>query len=93
MIPKIRHVLEYIEYIRPGSEYIRPGRVFFWDCDGAIDHDDTMRSLRLMGEEVAPTVHELAQELELPGSFDVGTATGKPITQDPAATAGASGDD
>jgi hypothetical protein len=86
VIPKIRHVLEYIEYIRPGS-------AFFWDCDGAIDHDDAMRSLRLMGEEVAPTVHEIAQELELPGSFEVGTATGKPIEQDPAAAAGASGDD
>ena len=83
MIPKIRHALQYI----------RPGSVFFWDGDGAVDHDDAMRSLRLMGEEVAPTVHEIAQELELPGSFDVGTATGTPIEQDPAATAGASGDD
>ena len=83
MIPKIRHVLEYI----------RPGSVFFWDGDGAMDHDDAMRSLRLMGEEVIPAVDEIAKELELPGSFEVDTATGKPIEQDPAATAGAAGDD
>jgi len=50
-------------------EYIRSGSVFFWDGDGA------MRSLRLMGKEVIPAVHEIAKELELPGSFEVGTAT------------------
>ena len=65
MIPKIRHVLEYI----------RSGSVFFWDGDGAMDHDDAMRSFRLMGKEVIPAVHEIAKELELPGSFEVGTAT------------------
>ena len=83
MIPNIRHVLEYIrtgsKYIRPGSVYIRPGSVFFWDGDGAMDHDDAMRSLRLMGEEVIPAVHKIAKELELPGSFEVDTATGKPM--------------
>ena len=49
--------------------------MFFWDGDGAMDHDDAMRSLRLMGKEVIPAVHEIAKELELPGSFEVGTAT------------------
>ena len=42
VIPKIRHVLEYL----------RPGSVCFWDGDGAMTHEDQMRSLRLMGEEV-----------------------------------------
>ena len=41
VIPKIREVLEYL----------RPGSVFFWDGDGAMTHEDQMRSLRLMGEE------------------------------------------
>ena len=68
MIPKIRHVLEYL----------RPGSVFFWDGDGAMSHDDAMRSLRLMGEEVIPAVKEIAKELELPSSFEVNPATGKP---------------
>ena len=49
--------------------------MFFWDGDGAMDHDDAMRSLRLMGKEVISAVHEIGKELELPGSFEVGTAT------------------
>ena len=69
VIPKIRHVLEYL----------RPGSVFFWDGDGAMTHDDAMRSLRLMGEEVIPAVKEIAKELELPSSFEVDPATGKPL--------------
>ena len=73
MIPKIRHVLEYI----------RPGSVFFWDGGGAMTHDDAMRSLRLMGEEVIPAVREIADDLELPGSFEVDTATGKPYEENP----------
>ena len=67
VIPKIRHVLEYL----------RPGSVFFWDGDGAMDHDDAMRSLRLMGQEVLPAVREMAEELELAGPFEVDPATGK----------------
>ena len=67
VIPKIRHVLEYL----------RPGSIFFWDGDGAMTHDDAMRSLRLMGEEVIPAVKEIAQELELPSSFEINPATGK----------------
>ena len=68
VIPKIRHVLEYL----------RPGSVFFWDGDGAMTHEDSMRSLRLMGEEVIPAVKEIAKELELPSSFEVNPATGQP---------------
>ena len=37
VVPKIRHVLETL----------RPGSVFFWDGDGAMTHEDQMRSLRL----------------------------------------------
>ena len=44
VIPKIRHVLETL----------RPGTIFFWDGDGAMTHDDSMRSLRLMGSDVIP---------------------------------------
>jgi hypothetical protein len=51
--------------------------VFFWDGDGAMTHDDQMRSLRLMGEEVLPAVREIADELELPSSFEVDPKTGK----------------
>ena len=74
VLPKIRHVLEYL----------RPGSVFFWDGDGAMTHDDQMRSLRLMGEEVLPAVREMAKELELNSPFEVDPATGKPIEATPA---------
>ncbi|MCH8109447.1 MAG: LLM class flavin-dependent oxidoreductase [Chloroflexi bacterium] len=71
VLPKIRHVLEYL----------RPGSIFFWDGDGAMTHDDQMRSLRLMGEEVIPAVREMGKELGLFSSFEVDTATGKPIVE------------
>ena len=35
-------------------------------------HEDTMRSLRLMGEEVLPAVREMGEELGLTGPFDLG---------------------
>ena len=69
VIPKVRHVLEYL----------RPGSIFFWDGDGAMSHDDSMRSLRLMGEEVIPAVREMSKELDLPGPFEVSPSTGKPV--------------
>ena len=59
-------------------EYLRPGSIFFWDGDGAMNHDDAMRSLRLMGQEVIPAVKEIADELDLPGPFEVDPATGQP---------------
>ena len=73
VIPKIREVLEYV----------RPGSIFFWDGDGAMTHDDAMRSLRLMGEEVLPAVREIAKELDLPGPFEVDPATNKPMEPTP----------
>jgi alkanesulfonate monooxygenase SsuD/methylene tetrahydromethanopterin reductase-like flavin-dependent oxidoreductase (luciferase family) len=72
VMPKIRHVLEYI----------RPGSIFFWDGDGAMTHDDSMRSLRLFGEEVIPAVRELGKSLDLQSPFEVDTQTGK--TYEPA---------
>ena len=73
ILPKIRHVLEYL----------RPGSVFFWDGDGSMTHDDAMRSLRLMGEEVLPAVREIAEELGLKSPFEIDTRTGEPIDQLP----------
>jgi alkanesulfonate monooxygenase SsuD/methylene tetrahydromethanopterin reductase-like flavin-dependent oxidoreductase (luciferase family) len=66
IIPKIRHVLEAL----------RPGQIFFWDGDGAMDHDDQVRSLRLHGEEVIPAVREMGKELGLVGAFEANDGTG-----------------
>ncbi len=69
VLPKIRHVLETL----------RPGIVIFWDGDGAMTHEEQMRSLRLMKEEVIPAVREMAAELDLPGPTEVDPATGQKI--------------
>jgi len=45
----------------------------------------------LMGEEVIPAVKEIAKDLELPSSFEVDTATGKPFPKTPASTASTNG--
>ena len=74
VLPKIRHVLEYV----------RPGSIFFWDGDGAMTHEDSMRSLRLMGQEVIPAVREMGKELELFGPFEVDPVTGKRLEANPA---------
>ena len=39
--------------------------ITLWDGDGAMTHEDTMRSLRLMGSEVLPAAREMAKELGL----------------------------
>ncbi|MCY4390895.1 MAG: LLM class flavin-dependent oxidoreductase [Chloroflexi bacterium] len=78
VIPKIRHVLEYL----------RPGSIFFWDGDGAMDHDDAMRSLRLMGEEIIPATREMAKEFDLKGPFEMDTKTNEPIEEGEAIPAG-----
>jgi alkanesulfonate monooxygenase SsuD/methylene tetrahydromethanopterin reductase-like flavin-dependent oxidoreductase (luciferase family) len=70
VIPKIRHVLEYL----------RPGNIFFWDGDGDMSHDDSMRSLRLMGEHVLPAVREMGKELGLKSAFEVDPYTGHELT-------------
>ena len=77
VLPKIRQVLEYL----------RPGSIFFWDGDGAMTHDDQMRSLRLMGEEVLPAVREMGKELELFSPYEVDPATGQPVEEPAAAGA------
>jgi alkanesulfonate monooxygenase SsuD/methylene tetrahydromethanopterin reductase-like flavin-dependent oxidoreductase (luciferase family) len=66
VIPKVRRVLETL----------RPGQVFFWDGDGAMDHDDQVRSLRLHGEEVIPATREIGKELGLLSAFEVNDGTG-----------------
>ena len=75
VIPKIRHVLETL----------RPGQIFFWDGDGAMSHEDAMRSLKLMGSEIIPAVREMGRELDLPDSFEINPQTNERVVDVPAA--------
>ena len=69
VLPRIRHILEYL----------RPGSIFFWDGDGSMTHEDQMRSLKLMGQEVLPAVREMGKELGLHSPFEVDPLTNRPI--------------
>lgn len=77
-----------LKELRVALETLRPGIVMMWDGDGAMTHDDSMRSLRLMGEEVLPTLREWAKELGLPGPFEVDPGSGEQLSEPAAELAG-----
>ena len=52
-----------------------------------MSHEDAMRSLKLMGEEIIPAVREMGRELELPDAFEIDPATNQPLTPTPATAA------
>ncbi len=62
---------ECVAQIRRIMEYLRPGIIIFRTGDGAMKHEDQMRTLKLMGEEVMPAMRDIAKELDLPGPYDV----------------------
>jgi alkanesulfonate monooxygenase SsuD/methylene tetrahydromethanopterin reductase-like flavin-dependent oxidoreductase (luciferase family) len=66
VIPRVRTVLETL----------RPGTVFFWDGDGAMSHDDAMRSLKLFGQEGIPAAREMGKELGLISPYASNDGTG-----------------
>ena len=48
---------------------MRPGILAIWTNDGTISHEDSMRCLELMGQEVLPALREIGEELELTDPF------------------------
>ena len=70
-----------IEKIRGILELLRPGVIILWDGEGAMTPEDTARSMKLMGEEVLPSLREIGKELDLPSAFEVNPATNQPIEQ------------
>jgi alkanesulfonate monooxygenase SsuD/methylene tetrahydromethanopterin reductase-like flavin-dependent oxidoreductase (luciferase family) len=65
---------------------IRPGNVMFWHGDGDLTHEEAMRHIRYMKEDVLPAIRELSRELELPGAFEVDPRTGADLTRAEAPT-------
>ncbi len=61
VLPKIRRILEIL----------RPGIFGFWhhEASPAMTHEETLKSLRLLGEEVLPAVREMGKELGLVDPF------------------------
>ncbi len=62
VLPKIRKIIEIL----------RPGIFGFWHHEASplMTHEDTMRSLRLLGEEVLPAVREMGKELGLVDPYE-----------------------
>ena len=58
-----------IKNLREVLSVMRPGILCIWTNDGSISHEDTMRCLELMGQEVLPALREIGQELELTDPF------------------------
>ena len=69
VVPQIREILEYL----------RPGIIIFRTGDGAMTHEDQMRTLKLMGEDVMPWFPEICNELGLNGPDEVDPMTAKPL--------------
>lgn len=71
VIPRIRHVLETL----------RPGNILFWHGDGDMNHEESMRGIRYMGEYVLPEVREIGRELGLHSSFEINPQTNRPYEE------------
>jgi alkanesulfonate monooxygenase SsuD/methylene tetrahydromethanopterin reductase-like flavin-dependent oxidoreductase (luciferase family) len=60
-----------IEKVKRIMDFLRVGSIFFWDGEGAMTHQDSMRSIRLMGQEVIPALKEYAKEIGIHDPFEV----------------------
>ena len=58
-----------VEKLRDFITRVRPGILSLWTNDGTISHDDSMRCLELMGQEVLPAIKEIGEERELTDPF------------------------
>jgi alkanesulfonate monooxygenase SsuD/methylene tetrahydromethanopterin reductase-like flavin-dependent oxidoreductase (luciferase family) len=66
VIPKLRHILEEL----------RIGHLIIWGNDGTIGHEDTIRNMRMLGQEVIPALRQIAKEEGLVSSFESNDGTG-----------------
>ena len=58
-----------VSQLREVLAQMRPGILAVWTNDGTINHEDSMRCLELMGQEVLPALREIGEELELTDPF------------------------
>ena len=49
---------------------LRVSTMFFWDGEGAMTHEESMRSIRLTGQEVIPALKEYAKEIGILDPFE-----------------------
>ena len=59
-----------IEKLKVAMETVRAGSMVFWGGDGSMTHEDSMRSLTLLGQEVLPALREHGKALGLKNPYD-----------------------
>jgi alkanesulfonate monooxygenase SsuD/methylene tetrahydromethanopterin reductase-like flavin-dependent oxidoreductase (luciferase family) len=60
-----------VERLKVIMRETRPGIFAFWGNDGKVGHQDSMRCIQLLGQEVMPAVRDHAKELGLTSPFEV----------------------
>src|SRR5262249_4599153 len=60
-----------IARVKEIMEFLRVSSIFFWGGEGAMTHEESMRNIRLMGEEVIPALKEHARALGIVDPFEV----------------------
>ena len=56
---------QVIARLRRVCEETRPSILGLWGNDGKVTHEDSMRCIQLLGQEVMPAVREIAKDLDL----------------------------
>jgi alkanesulfonate monooxygenase SsuD/methylene tetrahydromethanopterin reductase-like flavin-dependent oxidoreductase (luciferase family) len=62
---------QVIVRLREQLEQTRPGSLIMMPNQGRMNHQVSMQSIRLMGEEVIPALREISKELGLDSPFDI----------------------
>ena len=63
-------VIQRLKYV---IERNRPGIILLWANEGKINHQDSMRCIQLLGQEVLPAIREYSQEMGLYDPFELNT--------------------
>jgi alkanesulfonate monooxygenase SsuD/methylene tetrahydromethanopterin reductase-like flavin-dependent oxidoreductase (luciferase family) len=67
---------QVIEKLRIVMEKVRPSILILWLNDGKMQHEDTMRCIELMGNDVAPALRKIGDELGLHDPFELDSPVG-----------------
>jgi alkanesulfonate monooxygenase SsuD/methylene tetrahydromethanopterin reductase-like flavin-dependent oxidoreductase (luciferase family) len=60
-----------IARVKEIMNFLRVGSIFFWGGEGAMTHEESMRNIKLMGEEVIPALKDYAKEIGINDPFEV----------------------
>ena len=61
---------QVVEELRVVMRETRPGIFALWGNDGRVSHEDSLRCIELMGQEVLPALRDIAEEFGLKDPFE-----------------------